>query len=162
MNRTMRKTGTPKPAKSLLSKTDFRAEVLPLSIAHILRPKQVLSLLAASVPGLVIAGPQGGQVVGGSAVISSPDAHHTHIHQSSQRAALNWQSFSLDSNDYVQFFQPNSSSVALNRVIGGNPSSILGNLTANGQVFLVNPAGVYFGAGATVDVAGLVSAWGPN
>ncbi len=153
----MTRTGTRQRREFPPLTESFSAGVLPLTIAHILRPKQVLSLLAASVPGLVLASPQGGQVVGGSASISSPNTNTTNIHQASNRAAIDWQSFSLGSSDYVQFFQPNSSSVALNRVVGGNPSSILGNLTANGQVFLVNPAGVYFGQGATVDVAGLVA-----
>jgi large exoprotein involved in heme utilization and adhesion len=47
--------------------------------------------------------------------------------------------------------------VALNRVIGANPSSILGNLSANGKVFLVNPNGILFGNGAQVNVGGLVA-----
>ena len=47
--------------------------------------------------------------------------------------------------------------MALNRVIGADPSVILGRLSANGQVFLVNPNGVLFGAGAVVNVGGLVA-----
>src|SRR6202012_5128870 len=57
----------------------------------------------------------------------------------------------------VRFVQPNSNAVALNRVTGSDPSSILGSLTANGKVFLVNPNGVLFGANAQVNVGGLVA-----
>lgn len=111
----------------------------------------------ALAPAFALANPTGGQVVGGSASITVPDANHTIINQASQSAILNWQQFSIGSNQYVQFIQPDSSSVVLNRVIGGNPSQILGNLSANGQVFLVNPNGVFFGQTATLDVQGLVA-----
>ncbi|HEU5399104.1 MAG TPA: filamentous hemagglutinin N-terminal domain-containing protein, partial [Gammaproteobacteria bacterium] len=113
--------------------------------------------LGALAPLAALANPTGGQVVGGSATISTPSANGTVINQSSQRAAINWQQFSVGANQYVQFVQPNSSAVVLNRVIGSNPSSIFGNITANGQVFLVNPNGILFAPGATLDVAGLVA-----
>ena len=45
----------------------------------------------------------------------------------------------------------------LNRVTGYDPSVILGHLQSNGRVFLLNPYGVVFGAGARVDVGGLVA-----
>lgn len=118
--------------------------------------KKLLAILSAY-PAAVLAGPSGGDVVGGVATISTPDAQGTVINQTSAQAIINWQSFSIGSNEYVQFNQPSSSSVTLNRVTGGSASSILGNLGANGQVFLVNPNGVYFGAGATLDVGGLVA-----
>ncbi|PNB32059.1 filamentous hemagglutinin, partial [Pseudomonas sp. FW305-130] len=38
-----------------------------------------------------------------------------------------------------------------------DPSSILGTLNANGQVFLINPNGILFGKGAQVNVGGLVA-----
>ena len=115
-----------------------------------------LALLAAT-PGLVVASPQGGDVVAGAAVISTPTPQGTVIDQSSAKAIINWQSFSIGADEFVQFKQPDSSSVSLNRVVGVDPSIILGNLSSNGQVFLVNPNGVLFGAGATLDVGGLVA-----
>ena len=41
--------------------------------------------------------------------------------------------------------------------MGSNPSAIIGSLSANGQIFLVNPNGVLFAKGAQVNVGGLVA-----
>ncbi len=70
---------------------------------------------------------------------------------------INWQSFNILQGQTVQFVQPNSSSVALNRIVGSDSSSIFGTLSANGQVFLVNPNGILFAPGASVNVGGLVA-----
>jgi filamentous hemagglutinin family protein len=104
----------------------------------------------------VYALPVGGVVTEGSAGISSA-ANSTTITQSSQNVAINWESFNIGATEAVQFIQPNSNSVALNRVLGPDPSSIFGSLTANGKVFLVNPNGVLFARGANINVGGLVA-----
>ncbi|MDB5466987.1 MAG: putative heme-hemopexin-binding/utilization protein, partial [Phenylobacterium sp.] len=100
--------------------------------------------------------PVDGVVVAGQATIAGTAGALT-INQSSQNAAINWQGFSIGQGESVQFVQPSASSVALNRVLGSDPSTILGQLSANGQVFLVNPNGVLFGAGSQVNVGGLVA-----
>ena len=100
--------------------------------------------------------PTGGVVSAGNASISSTSNTLT-VNQSSQNAAINWQSFGIGKSDAVQFVQPNADSVTLNRVLGPDPSNILGSLSANGKVFLVNPNGVLFGKGAQVNVGGLVA-----
>ena len=107
-------------------------------------------------PPPVHALPKGGQVVAGQAQLKTAGSTLT-VDQASQRAVINWQSFNIGSGARVDFVQPNASSVALNRVLGSDPSAIFGQLTATGQVFLVNPNGVLFGAGARVDVGGLVA-----
>ncbi|HEX8544779.1 MAG TPA: filamentous hemagglutinin N-terminal domain-containing protein [Pseudomonas sp.] len=103
----------------------------------------------------VYALPVGGAVSAGSATIGS-GAGTTTVTQTSQNAAINWQSFNIGTGESVNFVQPNSSATALNRVLGADPSSILGSLNANGKVFLVNPNGIVFGQGASVNVGGLV------
>ncbi|MEW6022698.1 MAG: filamentous hemagglutinin N-terminal domain-containing protein [Pseudomonadota bacterium] len=117
-----------------------------------------LALTLGAMPALALANmPAGGKVVAGAATISNPDGNHTIINQTSDKAVLNWQSFSIGEGGYVQFVQRDANSVALNRVVGSDPSAILGNLSANGQIFLVNQNGIFFGHSAKVDVAGIVA-----
>ena len=104
----------------------------------------------------VYALPPTGVVTAGSATINNSKPGNMVINQATQNVAINWQSFNIAAGESVQFVQPNSNSVALNRVIGADPSSILGNLSANGKVFLINPNGILFGKGASVNVGGLV------
>lgn len=118
-----------------------------------------LSSPAFSATPLAIAGnalPTGGVVAAGSAAIASV-GNVMNIHQASQRAVLNWQSFDIGGNATVNFNQPSSSAVALNRVSGNNASHIYGKLNANGHVFLLNPSGTYFAPGSQVNVGGLVA-----
>ncbi|HFG9018506.1 TPA: filamentous hemagglutinin N-terminal domain-containing protein, partial [Salmonella enterica] len=101
--------------------------------------------------------PTGGQIVAGSGSIQTPSGNQMNIHQNSQNMVTNWNSFDIGKGNTVQFYQPNSSAVALNRVVGGGESKIMGNLKANGQVFLVNPNGVLFGKDASVSTSGFVA-----
>ena len=100
--------------------------------------------------------PSGGRVSAGQAQISASGANMV-IQQGSDRAAINWQSFNVGKDAQVQFQQPGASSVTLNRVMSSDPSQIFGRITANGQVILTNPAGVYFGRDARVDVGGILA-----
>lgn len=100
--------------------------------------------------------PAGGQVSAGQASVAQRGASMV-ITQGSERAAINWQSFDVGAGAQVQFKQPGAASVMLNRVLGSDPSQIFGRITANGQVILSNPSGVYFSPTARVDVGGLVA-----
>jgi filamentous hemagglutinin family protein len=124
---------------------------LPASFATM---TAVAALMVLSRP--VFAGPTGGSVVEGSAGISQA-GNTTNINQSSNKAIINWRGFSVGAQETVNFNQPNVSSVTLNRVIGNETSIISGALNANGQVFIVNSAGVLFSKGAQVNVGGLVA-----
>ncbi len=125
-----------------------------------LTPLALLTGLVISLfPGMALANPDlptGGQIVGGQGSISTSGNQMT-IHQQTQNMATNWHSFDVGKNNTVQFVQPDSSSVALNRVTGASGSQIMGTLKANGQVFILNPNGVLFGKDARVNVAGLVA-----
>ncbi|MDO8788406.1 MAG: filamentous hemagglutinin N-terminal domain-containing protein, partial [Sulfuritalea sp.] len=72
-------------------------------------------------------------------------------------AIINWQGFSIGASETTRFIQQSAASSILNRVIGPDPSVILGTLTSNGRVFLINPAGILVGSGARIDVAGMVA-----
>jgi filamentous hemagglutinin family protein len=70
---------------------------------------------------------------------------------------INWQSFNVGAGEITRFIQQNADSAVLNRVLGQDPTKILGALQSNGKVFLINPNGILFGQGARVDVNGLVA-----
>jgi filamentous hemagglutinin family protein len=97
--------------------------------------------------------PAGGQVVQG-AVQFNTQAQQLNITQSTDRAAVNWQSFDIGAAAKVHVVQPSAQSVLLNRVGGEAPSQIFGQLQANGQVILVNPNGMVFGKDGSVSAAG--------
>ncbi len=119
-------------------------------------------LLAGSVAAVVsvpaLAGPQGEQVVHGSASFHRDGARTTIT--TSQTAIINYQSFNLGSNESVTFVQPGASSRVLNRIDGATPSFIDGSINANGSVYFVNPAGVIFGANSVINVGNLFAAAG--
>jgi filamentous hemagglutinin family protein len=105
--------------------------------------------LAQTLPsgGSIVQG-AGSMVVNGAAMV---------VNQGSQRLIADWQSFSIGAGNSVRFVQPSNSAVALNRVLGNDPSRIFGSLSANGHVYLQNPNGVLFAPGAQVDVGSLVA-----
>ncbi len=115
-----------------------------------------IAILLLTNASFVHAAPSGSEVTAGSGAITQSGNAVT-IDQSSSRLAINWQSFNIGSGESVTFNQPSSQAIALNRILGQDPSTILGSLSANGQVFLLNPNGVLFGAGAQVDVGGIVA-----
>lgn len=80
------------------------------------------------------------------------------VKQSTDKMIVEWNSFNIGSNASVHFSQPSATSAVLNRIASSQaPSEIYGNLTANGQIYLINPNGILFGSGAVVDVNSLVA-----
>src|SRR3981081_4173714 len=126
---------------------------------------QAAVLVAIELPGGILrpaaaqpapnARPQGGRVTAGQASISQSPTTTT-IDQSSQRAAINWNSFDIGRNQAVDFQQPSSSAWTLNRVISPDPSQIAGRIQANGNIVLTNPSGVVFYRGSEVNAQSVV------
>ncbi len=123
---------------------------------------KLVSALSAGIANfstsLLFAGglPQGSSVTYGQGQVTQSGNEMT-ITQSSDKMALDWNSFNIGQGHKVTFVQPSSSSVAMNRVTGTDVSVIQGSLQANGQVFLSNPNGVLFTKDAQVNVGSLVA-----
>ncbi|MEA3437331.1 MAG: filamentous hemagglutinin N-terminal domain-containing protein [Thermodesulfobacteriota bacterium] len=100
--------------------------------------------------------PAGGQIVAGSGGISSTGSQMT-VTQNTEKMIVDWSTFNIGANAGVQFVQPSATSAALNRIHDTSPSQIFGQLNANGQVFLLNSAGIIFGPTAQVNVGALVA-----
>ncbi|MCE5312731.1 MAG: filamentous hemagglutinin N-terminal domain-containing protein, partial [Nitrospiraceae bacterium] len=100
--------------------------------------------------------PSGGHITAGQGSVSASGSN-MRITQQSDKMIINWQSFNIGRDASVNFVQPGSTSTALNRVVGSDPSAIFGSLTANGRVFLINPSGIIFGSTARIDVGGMVA-----
>jgi filamentous hemagglutinin family protein len=84
------------------------------------------------------------------------------IQQTSSQAILTWQTFNVGKNTTVDFNQSGGGAsantwVALNRILSGTPSQILGSIKAQGQVYLINQNGIVFGGASQVNVSTLLA-----
>jgi parallel beta-helix repeat protein len=126
-----------------------------------LRHSRLLAGMVFSIAGIAaaqdaLALPQGASVVSGQVTISQPTSTSQIISQGTDKAIINWQSFNILNGESTQIVQPSASSVQLDRVTGGDPTRILGSLSSNGKVWLVNSNGVFFGKEATVNTGALI------
>ncbi|MGG7565620.1 filamentous hemagglutinin N-terminal domain-containing protein [Rhodovulum sp. DZ06] len=120
------------------------------------RAASALALAAACGWGApVLAGPDGGVVTGGQGVIDRA-GDVTTIRQDSRRIIIEWDGFNTSAREVVRFEQPDAGSVALNRVTSTDATRFDGALEANGNVWIINPNGVMFGASSRIDVGGLL------
>ena len=116
------------------------------------------TILAAAfgVPMAVHAAPRNGLTTSGSATIQQSGST-TSIIQSTDRAIVRWDGFDVNAGEQVRFQQPSASSITVNRIRDVKASQINGRISANGNVVLINPNGMVFGAGAQVNVGGIVA-----
>jgi len=107
-------------------------------------------------PTLVFPLPQGGTISSGAGKIDSSSSSLT-VTQTTNKIIINWESFSIGNNESVIFLQPDSSSSALNNVLGNSRTVVEGNLAANGQIVLSNPNGIFISPTANINVASLIA-----
>ena len=100
--------------------------------------------------------PSGEEVVAGSVSFDRPDPSTLNI-SASPDSIIQYESFNIGLNETVNFDLPSIDAFSLNRVIGSGSSEILGKLTANGNIILVNTDGIHFGANAEVNAGGLIA-----
>ena len=86
----------------------------------------------------------------------NPSGTTATITQTSNRGVIDWSSFDVASGHTLNFVQPDVSSMTLNRVTGNDLSTIAGNINANGSIAIINPNGLLFAEGSTVNAAGKI------
>ena len=95
-------------------------------------------------------------VAGGRTVVT--------VSQTKQQALMTWETFNVGKNTTVKFDQSAGGEArtqwtAVNKIkdTSGSPSQILGNIEADGQVFLINPNGILFGGSSQINLHSLVA-----
>lgn len=102
--------------------------------------------------------PNGGSFIHGTGNISS-SGNVMDLTQNQQNAVIKWQDFSIGADATVNFkgFDENKSQFnTLNYINSGNVSEIYGQINAqNGNIYIVNTAGVQIGGSAQINVGSL-------
>ena len=135
----------------------MQKDVCWLYASTVLRGSRALAFGVAALASPAHANPVGGTVSAGAATISGQGTPVVQVNQASDRAVIDWKSFNIAPGEATRFKQPSAASAILNRIHDQNPSQILGNISANGQVMLVNPNGMLFGKDSRIDVCWLVA-----
>ncbi len=120
--------------------------------------KSLVMCAGLAYAGIAYSLPELEQVANGEVNVAYPDVNVMHVNQISDKAIVDWQSFNISDVEKVNFQQPTNSSICLNRINAANGvSEIAGQLNSNGQVLLINGAGVLFSESAKVNVSGIVA-----
>ncbi|MFA9217343.1 MAG: filamentous hemagglutinin N-terminal domain-containing protein, partial [Sphingomonadaceae bacterium] len=117
--------------------------------------RKLLAIVVAACFSSAQANPVSPQVVHGQATFNQQGSLFSIVN--TPNTIIDWRSFSIAPGEITRFIQQSADSRVLNRILGQDPSQILGALQSNGKVFLINPNGVLFGPDARVDVQGLVA-----
>ena len=98
--------------------------------------------------------PSGGKVEAGIVDIVNA-AKEVNITSTTKNNVISWQDFSIAKDETVKFDGGNKTNNYLNIIRGANTSQIDGKIEGGNDVYIVNPNGVIFGKGASVNVGNL-------
>ncbi|VBB47498.1 putative Filamentous hemagglutinin family N-terminal domain containing protein [uncultured Desulfatiglans sp.] len=101
--------------------------------------------------------PAGGRIICGDGRIFEDDRGTLTILQQSSRMIVEWDTFDIGAKAKVAFRYSEGKGQTLIRITGPGAARISGSLYADGEILLVDPAGVYFGPSALVDVGGMAA-----
>lgn len=100
--------------------------------------------------------PSGGEVkAGNAAIVKNTTAKEVNITSTTKNNVISWQDFSIAKDETVKFDGGNKTNNYLNIIRGANTSQIDGKIEGGNDVYIVNPNGVIFGKGASVNVGNL-------
>ncbi|MCH1430813.1 MAG: filamentous hemagglutinin N-terminal domain-containing protein, partial [Chlamydiales bacterium] len=129
------------------------------AIQYILKIILVFSLsISISLTSVLWSLPKGGRAVHKQAKFSQSAKEL--IIEPDDNSILHFDSFNIQKDETVRFLQQSTHSRVLNKVTGNESTHIYGQLFSNGKVYLVNPAGIFFGQEAIVKVGALYAAAG--
>lgn len=118
--------------------------------------KLLTSAFMLSATSLLLANPQGFDLIIGEATLATPNQKTIEV-TTGKQSVIQWKSFSIGEHETTRFIMPDKNAAVLNRVMGGKLSQILGTLEANGKVFLINPKGVFVGEKAHVNTSSFIA-----
>jgi len=116
-----------------------------------------LSLLVPAAKAQLPSGESGADLTNGVVTVNRSGNILTVTQNGADRAIINWADFSVAAGNEARFVQPSANASTLNRVTGVNVSTLDGTLSANGNIFLINPNGILIGPGGVVTTNGFVA-----
>ncbi|WP_157658134.1 filamentous hemagglutinin N-terminal domain-containing protein [Burkholderia ubonensis] len=125
----------------------------PTTRGFLLRPIVLATSLLAAQQALAV-GPSA--IVHGNGSVVTNGAVTT-VNQKTDKMVVYWGDMNVAAHETLNFVQPSKTAAVLNRVVGADPTQILGALNASGRVFIVNPNGILIGNQAKVNVGSLVA-----
>ncbi len=114
-----------------------------------MRLSSILAIMCLFFSMQLLAMPTSPKVIQGGARLAQKDNNLSVT--TKKHSIIEWDDFSIDTDEMVNIIQPGKRSCVLNRVVGGLESYILGRLNSNGQIYIINPHGVFIGNDAIVE-----------